>query len=61
MKCFHFAIKAIENEMLRSIGKVATKHFDKGHDPMLAIQEKKVLNMKRAIKVLEEHKDNIHV
>jgi hypothetical protein len=61
MKRFHYAIKAIENEMLRSIGKVATKHFDRGHDPMLALQENKVLNMKKAIKILEEHKDNVHV
>lgn len=61
MKRFYYAIKAIEDEMLRSIGKVATKCVEKGHNPMIAIQERKVKNLKQAIEILQEHKENVHV
>lgn len=61
MKRFHYAIKAIDNEMLRIIGKVATQAVEKGHDPTYSLKMLRVKNLKEAIKILEEHERNTHV
>lgn len=61
MKKYHYAIKAINDEMLRCVGKVATKAHDRNLNPLLALQETKVMHLKEAIKILENHIDNKHV
>jgi hypothetical protein len=60
MKRFHFAIRAIESDILKHIGKVATKAVSNGHDPMYALRVEKVKRMKEAIGILENHERNNH-
>lgn len=61
MKRFHYAIKAIDDEIFRCVGKVTTKYVYDNINPMLALQENKVRNLKLAKKILEDHPENKHV
>jgi hypothetical protein len=58
MRRFDFAIKAIQNEIYRDIGKVATKAVENKHDPTMGVRARKVLHMKEAIEILQEHQRN---
>jgi hypothetical protein len=58
MKRFHYAIKAINDEILRHIGKVAVDAVDKNHNPAYATRTEKVKRLKKAIDILENHPDN---
>jgi hypothetical protein len=59
MKRFHFAIRAIEKDILRHIGKVTVDAVEKKHDDILyGYRSDKVQNMREAIKILEEHDKN---
>jgi hypothetical protein len=60
MKRFEFAIKAINNEILRHVGKVAINYYDKKIPLRLSILERKVKHLKEAIKILEDHPNNKH-
>lgn len=58
MKRFEFAIKALDNEILRVVGKVAMDYNEKGLSPKLACSHSKVKHLKEAIKILEDHERN---
>lgn len=58
MKRFDVAIKVIQDEIYRVIGKVATDAVDKGHNPSYAMRIQKAKNLKEAIEVLLNHKRN---
>lgn len=60
MKRFDYAIKAIEQEKLRVIGKYASELAEQKHDPMLALKRSKVMNLTEAIEVLTKHHRNVH-
>ena len=62
MKRFHFAIRAIQNDILKHIGKVALNAVEKKHnDVIYGYRCEKVKRMKEAIRILEEHERNNHV
>lgn len=61
MKRFDYAIKAIEQEKLRVIGKYCSELVEHKHDPTLALKREKVKNLNEAILILSEHPRNVHV
>lgn len=61
MRRFHFAIKALNDELLRCVGKAAVRYVEKGINPNIAVNENKVRNLKKAIKILEDHPENTNV
>ncbi len=61
MKRFHFAIKALELEKQRSVGKIAIKCIESNHDPMFALEASKVKNINKAIEILTNHELNTYV
>lgn len=58
MKRFDVAVKVIQDEIFRVVGKVATDAVDKGHNPSYAVRIQKVKNLKEAISVLANHERN---
>lgn len=58
MKRFDVAVKVIQDEIFRVVGKVATDAVDKGHNPSYALRIQKVNNLKEAIDVLSNHERN---
>lgn len=61
MKRFHFAIKALEVEKQRSVGKIAIKAAENKHDPIWALESQKVKNLNKAIEILTNHELNVGV
>lgn len=58
MKRFDTAIKVIQDEIYRVIGKVATDAFDKGHNPSYSVRIQKAKHLKQAIEILLNHENN---
>lgn len=58
MKRFDIAIKVIQDEIYRVIGKVATAAVEKGQDPSYAVRAQKAKNLKQAIEILSNHEKN---
>jgi hypothetical protein len=61
MKRFEYAIKAIEHEKLRVIGKYVDESVKNNHDPLMALERSKVKHLNEAIEILTEHHRNNHV
>lgn len=62
MKRFHFAIKAIESEIFRHVGKVVMEASNNNiNDMMIETRSSKIKNLKRAIEILNNHEDNKNV
>ncbi len=58
MKRFDKAIKAIQSERYRIIGKAATDYTTTGINTSYALQVADAKRMSEAIKILEEHERN---
>lgn len=58
MKRFDRAIKVLNDEKFRIIGKVATDAVDKGHNPRYAVRENMAQYINEAIEILKNHERN---
>lgn len=58
MKRFDAAIKVIQDEIYRVIGKVANDAVDKGHNPSYATRVTKAKHLKEALGILLDHERN---
>lgn len=57
MRRFDKAIRAIDEAILKEVGKAAQEFAEHGQ-VRLAVKTRHVLNLKRAIKILEDHPEN---
>ena len=61
MKRFDRAIKVLQDEKFRIIGKVATDAVEKGHNPSYATSSRMAKNLNEAMEILKNHPTNKHV
>lgn len=58
MKRFDIAIKVMQDEIYRVVGKVASDAADKGYNPSYAVKIQKAKHLKEAINILLKHERN---
>jgi hypothetical protein len=58
MKRFDRAIKVLNDEKFRVIGKVATDAVEKKHNPIWAVRSSMAKYLNEAIEILENHERN---